>query len=227
MRIALRDHRGKIVSSWDEVYGQHPLLANRDLIGDGETFELIFLDGPPPAPTPQPPAPTPAPPSGSDMIDLTQAVITRETPDFRGWPKTTTITELSIRNHDTMTVNFTKRNGPGAWPYVTGPEGGEIQYTLGVGCRIGGVWYLSTSILCISRGPDDNYVPTGPVLDPHQLSDNWYYYSGLPLDNYDPAPGESVAFWVTSGAQRRGDIHQIHERSNVIVVPFQAGSYRA
>ncbi len=224
MRVALRDHRGKFVTSWDVVYGEHPLLANRDVVGEGETFELVMLDNPP---TPQPPTPTPVPPSGADMIDLASAVITRETPDFRSWPKTTTITELSIREHDTMTINFTTRNGPNAWPFVAGPEGGEIQYTLGVGCRIGGVWYLSSCILCISRSPTDNYIPTGPVLDPHQLSNNFYYYAGLPLDDYDPTRGESVAFWVTAGAQRRGDIHAVHERSNVIVVPFQAGTYRA
>ncbi len=228
MKVAFRDHRGKYVTTWDEFQGEHPLLANRDAIGAGETFELVMLDGPiptPPGPTPIPP--TPVPPSGADMIDLSSAIITRETPDFRAYPKTTTITELSIRQADTMTINFTKRNGPGAWPFVVGPEGGDIQYTLGVGCRIGGVWYLSMPILCISRGPNDNYVPTGPVLAPHQLSENFYYYAGLPLDDYDPSPGEPVAFWVTAGAQRRGDIFKVHERSNVIVVPFQAGTYAA
>lgn len=47
MKFAFRNVlTGKFVSSWD---APHMLIANRDAIGPGETFELIDLDPPPPA----------------------------------------------------------------------------------------------------------------------------------------------------------------------------------
>jgi hypothetical protein len=124
-----------------------------------------------------------------------------------------------------MAVNFTKRNGPGAWPFVTGKEGGDIQYTLWVGCFLRGAWHFAASILCISRSENDNYVPTGPVLEPGQLPKNWYYFCGDPLATYQPRPGELVAWFVTSGEQRRADTHVVRERSNIVVAPFQAGRF--
>src|SRR6185369_14301471 len=148
------------------------------------------------APTP----PDPPQPSG-DAIDLTQAVITAQSPDVRHWPIGAKLTTLSISPevndgpNANMNVDFTKRWGPQAWPIVNGAEG-EIQYTLWVGCKILGVWYFAGSILCISRGRDDNYVPTGPVMRKNQLPENWYYFAGSPLAGYQPAPGESVAWFL-------------------------------
>lgn len=169
------------------------------------------------------PAPPPTPIVG-DAIDLAAAIITEQSPDIRTWPATTAITAFAIEPDGTIAINFAKRNGPGAWPFVMGREG-EIQYTLWVGCQPppGGRWYLAAAILCISRGADDNYVPTGPTLLRGQLPTNWYYFAGAPLASYQPQPGESVAWFVTSGAQRRGDVHDVAERSNVIVAPFAAG----
>jgi hypothetical protein len=179
---------------------------------------------------PQTPSPVsvtvpPPPPRGVDQIDLSHAVLTAQSPDVRGWPIGASMTEIGLSASEAMSVNFTKRHGPNAWPFVNGPEGGDLQYTLWVGCKIRGQWHLAGSILCISRGPDDNYVPSGPTLQPGQLPSNWYYFAGNPMATYQPQPGEQVAWFVTSGVQRRNDIHKIAERTNVVVVPFSPGTY--
>jgi hypothetical protein len=206
----------------------------RELGRDASALRLWLATQPHPAPVPVPPvpvppapAPVPVPPvpTSADAIDLAAAVITNGSPDVRGWPIGATLTELTL-GPGGMAINFTRRNGARAWPFVIGKEGGEIQYTLWIGCRIGGRWFLSGAILCISRGPDDNYVPTGPVLDPGQLPRNWYYFAGDPLATYQPQPGEMVAWFVTAGEQRRADVHEIRERSNVVVLPFEAGGLR-
>ncbi len=168
--------------------------------------------------------PPPPPFFNGDAIDVGAALITEGTPDIASRPIGTTITEFEIRSDGSILINFTRRDGPNAWPPVNGAEG-QIQYTLGVGCKIGGLWYLSTPILCIARPGYDNYVPTGPTLDPGQLPRNWYYYANQPLSTYQPQPREQVAWFVVAGAMRRGDIHTVAERSNVIVAPFQVGKF--
>jgi hypothetical protein len=203
-------------------------------IGDHGEFTLdgnVVGDPLPPIP-PVPPVPPTPPAVVGDQIDLSKAQITRESPDVRGWPIGATLTQLEISpavedgpSGVNMNVAFTKLNGPSAWPFVKGPEGGEIQYTLWIGCLIGGVWNFAGSILCISRGVGDNYVPTGPTLRVGQLPGNWYYFAGSPLASYQPQPGEQVAWFLTSGVQRRNDIHQIAERTQVVLTPFSAGTY--
>jgi hypothetical protein len=173
----------------------------------------------------QPPTTAPPEPSVGDAIDLSKAVITSGSPDVRAWPIGTTLLELGFSFTDNMSIDFGKRYGPGAWPFVEGPEGGDIQYTLWVGCLIGGLWHFCGAILCISRGIDDNYVPTGPTLEPGQLPKNWYYFAGSPLATYQPQPGEQVAWFLTSGVQRRNDFHEIQERTQVVLAPFSEGVY--
>ena len=179
------------------------------------------------APATPPPASVAVPPParGVDQIDLSQAKLSAQSPDVRGWPIGAAMTEIGLSASEGMSVNFTKRNAPNAWPFVNGPEGGDLQYTLWIGCKINGQWYLAGSILCISRGPDDNYVPTGPTLQPGQLPNNWYYFAGSPMASYQPQPGEQVAWFVTAGVQRRTDVHKITERTNVVLTPFSPGTY--
>lgn len=175
---------------------------------------------------PVPPDPTPVPPSGDDMIDLADAVITSESPNIKGWTKASKLSSLFLSETGDMNVDFDKRwVKPGAWPFIIGQEGGEIQYTLWVGCLIAGLWYVSGIIRCISRGMSDNYVPTGPILRPGQLPQNCYYFAGSPLANYQPAPGELVAWFLTAGDQRRGDIHVVTERTQVVVAPFSPRTF--
>lgn len=201
--------------------------SNRSLyLVDGSDNAEVFnaiSDRPPTPIPPDPPQPTP----GVDMIDFSRAVITRESPDVRGWPITTAITGYWIPPANAgdgshSDIRFSKR-GFGGWPFLEGPEGGPIQYTLWVGCLIAGRWHFSGNILCISQHADDNYCPTGPTLRLGQLPDNWYYYAGSPLADYQPIPGEMVAWLVTAGVQRRRDDHVVAERSNVILAPFTEG----
>ena len=183
-------------------------------------------DPPPGTATVPPPGSAIVPPAarGVDQIDLSHAILTAQSPDVRAWPIGASLTELGLSASETMSVNFTKRNGSNAWPIVMGPEG-EIQYTLWIGCKVNGQWHIAGSILCISRGPNDNYVPTGPTLQPGQVPANWYYFAGNPLATYQPQPGEPVAWFATAGVQRRTDIHTIAERTNVVLVPFSPGTY--
>lgn len=194
-----------------------PITGTLTFDQDAGTFSLagVFSTGPMP----------PVPPSAGDAIDLSAAVITRESPDVRGWPIGAKLTALTLSDTVNATLEFTKRNGPDAWPFVAGPEGGDLQYTLWVGCKIDGVWQFSGPILCISRSPGDNYVPTGPTLQPRQLPHNWYYYAGDPLASYQPSPGEFVAWFLTAGVQRRNDIHVVEERTQVVLAPFQPGTF--
>jgi hypothetical protein len=171
-----------------------------------------------------PPPPVPVPSSG-DQMDLASAVLTTQSPDVRSWPIGAHLSAIGLSLTENTTLEFSKRNGPMGWPFVTGPEGGEIQYTLWVGCKIGGQWYLAGSILCISRSPSDNYVPTGPTLAPGQLPGNWYYYIDGPMRGYQPQPGELVVWFLTAGVQRRNDIHTVMERTQVVLAPFAPGVY--
>jgi hypothetical protein len=194
---------------------------------DAGTFSITGVVGASPKP-PDPPAP---PTPSGDAIDLSAAIITAQSPDVRGWPITAKLTAVYISPSvndgpdASMNVDFTKRWGAGAWPFVPGSEGGDLQYTLWVGCQILGLWYFSGPILCISRGQNDNYVPTGPVMRQGQLPDNWYYYAGSPLAGYQPKNGEQVAWFITAGIQRRNDIHVVAERTQVVLTPFAPGTY--
>lgn len=161
---------------------------------------------------------------GADAIDLAAAVITASSPDVRGWPIGARLASLFLDFEVNANVWFDKIEGPGAWPFVMGPEG-EIQYTLWVGCQIAGVWYFCGAILCIKRPGFDNYVPTGPTLQPGQLPKNWYYYAGAPLATYQPQPGELVAWFLTAGVQRRNEIHAVRERTQVVLAPFSPGTF--
>lgn len=185
------------------------------------TFTLSgSLQNAPPEP------PTPPTPTIGDQIDMGQVMMTRDSPDVRDWPIGATLTSLTLSfASNGNDVDFTKRYGPGAWPFITGPEGGDLQYTLWVACFISGHWWASAVIPCISRGPNDNYVPTGPTLQPGQLPQNWYYFAGGPLDTYQPQPAELVAWFLTSGDQRRGDISSIHERTQIVLAPFSPGTF--
>jgi len=176
-------------------------------------------------PVPQPAQKPTSAVVSKDAVDLSTAVMTSSSPDVSAWPIGARLTEITLDAVSNMGVDFSKRNGPQAWPFLDGPEGGDLQYTIWIGCQIGGVWYFAGSILCISRSPSDNYVPTGPTLQPGQLPKNWYYFAGSPLATYQPKPGEQVAWFLTSGVQRRNDMHVITERTQVVLTPFSAGTY--
>lgn len=139
-------------------------------------------------------------------------------PDVSSWAETTKITSLSLQPTG-VHVEFDKKD---SWPNVTPPGwDGPIQYTLWPVVTIGGETYTAA---CIEfwKGLDRN---GGPVCDPGQLPKNWYYFAGEPLASYQPAPGEEVGFFVTSGDQRQKDVHASTEKSNIVKVPFQYGDW--
>jgi hypothetical protein len=198
----------------------YPIHGTLTFDPEGKVGSLAFtVDGETPPIPPNPPA--------GDAIDLSQAILGAQSPDVRGWPARSHLSLVGMGGYnegEVMALDFDRRWGPNAWPIVQGPEG-EIQYTLWCGCNIGGKWYIAGSILCISRGQNDNYVPTGPALRVGQLPGNWYYFSGAPLATYQPQPGELVAWFLTAGVQRRTDIHALTERTQVVLVPFQPGTF--
>ena len=177
---------------------------------------------PPPAPAPTP-APTPAPdpppgPVSNDAINLGFATIRNSPADVASWPATARITLLDLGTGGAH-IEFTKRDGPGSWPDVAFMTPGEnLQYTLWIVLNINGQWYASG---CIQfwRGLDRSGGP------PSQYAQNWYYDPSrwAPMSGHQPAPGEQVGFFVTAGDARNNGISIVHERSNVVVVPFPGG----
>jgi hypothetical protein len=178
---------------------------------------------PAPAPAPEPPPPPPPSPSGpSDAIDLRSAVITGGSPrDVANWPITTVITSMDFRG-DGVRVDFSKKTGPGRWPDVVPPGwDGPLQYTLWMVVYINGQWYTS-------GGAEYWYGLDRQGGPPNEFAYNWYYSPTFwgPLANHQPANGERVGFFVTSGDQRAKDVRAITERSNVIALPFPSnGGY--
>lgn len=207
-------------------------ISSGNLVLDTDTLTWTFAAEGPLSATPVPPIP-PVDHNGQDELDMQSVIITSESPDVRGWPIASKLSSIFISPNEfdasdsNMNVDFTRRWGPGAWPIVMGPEG-EIQYTLWVASQCGnlnGPWYASAVILCISRGENDNYVPTGPAMRPGQPPQNWYYFAGGPLANYQPQRGEPIAWFLTAGVQRRNDIHALAERTQIVVTAFLPGTY--
>ena len=165
--------------------------------------------------------------SGGDAIDLSQAVILNSPTDFASWPITTTITNVDIESSG-ISVQFSKRDGPGRWPDVTPPGWtGSLEYTLGMAENIGGRWYASAVDefwyrLDRSGGP------------PSQYASNWFYdpIRWAPMTYHQPAVGELIGLFVCEGDCRNntdGSLSPLRERSNVVLVamPTDGGMSQA
>jgi hypothetical protein len=186
-----------------------------------ETLRKKSPAAPAPAPTPTPaptPVPTPVPtpgPVSSDGINLSTATIMNSPSDVANWPATARLTLLDLGVGGAH-VEFTKKDGPGSWPDVRPPGwSGDLQYTLWIVLNVNGRWYASG---CIEywRGLDRNGGP------PSQYAQNWYYdpIRWGAMSGHQPAPGEQVGFFVTAGDARNNGTSILHERSNIVVVPF-------
>lgn len=173
----------------------------------------------PPPPPPADPTPVPQPSGPSDGIDLHGAVVTGGSPtDVANWPITTQITGMDFGGNG-LRIDFSKKDGPGRWPDVVPPGwDGPIQYTAWMVENIGGRWYTSGGVE-YWYGLDRQGGP------PWEYGYNWYYNPQVwgPLANRQPANGEQVGFFVTSGDQRVKDARIVTERSNVVVLPFPGG----
>lgn len=157
-----------------------------------------------------------------DGLDLSSVQI-HNSPDIRGWAATSTITRMEFRASG-VHVQHSKNRGAadgsdGSWPNFHVPgwdEGGEgLQYTLWLVEQIGGQWHSAGGIQ-FWRSCDENGGP------PENFSANWFYDSGRwgPMTGYQPRPGEQVGFLVTAGDARGHGVETVHERSQVVVIPF-------
>lgn len=152
--------------------------------------------------------------------DLKKCAILNNPPSEGEWPITTRITKLEIRPNG-VHVEFSKRDGPGRWPDVTPPGWkGPLQYTLGMVENFGGDKWVASAPIQFWYGLDESGGP------PWEFRKNWFYDASRwgPLAARQPAPGETVGFFVIAGNVRNlvdeGSQSPVHERSNVVYVPM-------
>jgi hypothetical protein len=170
---------------------------------------------------PPPPPDLSGPPAG---FDINTMQILNSPSDVASWPETAKITKLDFGNG--IFVDFTKRasmcnpDGPaGVWPSnpSNGP-GADLEYTIWLIEQINGTWYASGGI---EYWCDDHYVLRNGGY-PSGFGMNWFYDPNRwgPMANRQPAVGEVVGFMLTQGDARNDGLSILHERSNVVFVPF-------
>jgi len=202
--------------SYGKIYYWHVRAFDPTTTGPWSTTYGFVTPVEPPPPPPVPGPGVPSGPVANDMFSLAGAQVYASPASVASWPATATITSIAFRS-DGVAVEFTKKSGPGRWPDVVPPGWtGGIQYTLWIAMNLGGQWHTCGTIeywygLAASGGD---------VTSNNQIAANWTYQCG-PMAR-QPAPGESVGFFVTAGDQRMKDAFATHERSNTIVVPFPA-----
>lgn len=196
---------------YGKVYYWHARAYDPTTLGPwSNTQAFQMLAEPAPVYTPGPPSGGPAP---NDAINLHAAVI-HNSPDVSNWAVTTSLSRLDLTPSGAHVV-FDKQS---SWPEVVPPGWtGGIQYTLWIVLNINGQWHASG---CIEywRGLDRNGGP------PSEYAMNWYYDAIRwgEMVGHQPQPGETVGFLVTAGDARNNGDALVHERSNVVFVPFPA-----
>jgi hypothetical protein len=162
----------------------------------------------------------PAPPTGGpapgDAINLHNVIIHNSPTDVPNWPATTKLTRLDLMPSGAH-AEFSAQS---SWPEVVPPGwSGGLQWTLWIVLNINGQWHASGCIefwkgLYESGGPVSGY------------SRDWYYdpIRWGPMSGHQPAPGEQVGFFVTSGDARNNGPSSVKERSNVVIVSFPSNS---
>ncbi len=182
-------------------------------------FQMVSTAPPAYNPAPTPGGPTPGVPAPGDGINLNQAIVHNSPSDVANWPVTASLTRLDLMPSG-VHVEFTRQS---SWPEVIPPGwSGGIQYTLWIVLSINGQLHASG---CIEywRGLYEN---GGPVT---QYAQNWYFDAirwGV-MTGHQPAPGEQVGFFVTSGDARNNGPSSVRERSNVVVVSFPSAGGRS
>jgi hypothetical protein len=183
-------------------------------------FRTPAASTPPPVPTPSPsPSPSPGgPPAAGDQINMSAAAIYNSPTDLASWNVSTAITSVDFRG-DGISVQFSKKDGPGRWPDVTPPGwNGPLQYTLGMCLNISGQWDCSAVI--------EAWYGLDPVGGPPSaIGREWFYDPARwgPMTGHQPAPGETIGIFVCEGDCRNntaGTSSPLRERSNVVLVRF-------
>jgi hypothetical protein len=221
MKIALKNEHGYLSAQPVAADGTVP-FQYRDAVGAWETFEVVELDAPAPVP-PDPTPPTPDPgPNPDDAIDLSHAIVASD--DCPPVAHLAVLTQMQ-----TITLTQAEQGyamtfpGRDTWPGVVPPGWeGPINHTLWMAEYIGGLWY----VLPIKEALGD-YCTLGPILQHGQVPENLTYFAREPMLGYQPALGELVGFFVTTGDTRRMNVQPLGfvGRSNVVLVPFTAGTY--
>jgi hypothetical protein len=150
--------------------------------------------------------------TGSSFDQLGNVIIVGGSPDVRSWAVTSQITQLGFANGSIL-LNHTKL---GQWPGVD--IGGALQEsTLWVFFRINGQWYATGA---------ERWRPSQTskaLTQPSHISTGWFYNNNwAPMWNYFPAVGEQVGFMVVAGSTRLDNNAPVHERSNILMIPFPA-----
>jgi len=164
---------------------------------------FVTQDAPAPAPQPPPPAPT-----GGDQLNMSQADIINNPPDLANWAVTTKITSVDFSS-GYMMVDFDQRL-TGRWP----ESDFGVEYTLGLCFFLSNQWHCS-AVIQFWTGRD--LEASGPASE---IWKNWYYGRWGVMDGHQPAIGEQVGIFVAQGNLRDRGQSTLHERSNVIVIPF-------
>lgn len=148
-----------------------------------------------------------------DAIDFSTVTILNS-PDVRNWPITTALRRVFCTDKG-INFEFDKRDGADRWPDVT-PVGfdGPIQFTAWLFVNRNGLWWTSGGLLYWqsrdgSGDPLEN-VPRDWYGDPNR----WGVLPSVQL-----APGETIGFMVTAGAERNLESLGPRERSNIVAFP--------
>jgi len=158
------------------------------------------------------------PGAAGDQINMAAAAIYNSPTDLASWTVSTAITSVNFLG-DGISVQFSKKDGPGRWPDVTPPGwDGALEYTLGMCLNINGQWDCS-AVIQVWNGLD----PAGGP--PSGIGQNWFYdpLRWGPMTGHQPAHGETVGIFVCEGDCRnntKGDLSPLRERSNVVLVKF-------
>ena len=149
-------------------------------------------------------------------FNLQQATILDSPDNFAFFTETAKITTL-VMGPSGINVDFTKKHGPDRWPDILPPGfSGYIQYCLGMAWKIDGRWYASAPIEMWNDRPEGG----GP---PQDYALNWFYNPArwAPMTFHQPAPGETIGFFVVAGDTRGFNSNQKYqERSNVVMIPM-------
>jgi hypothetical protein len=142
------------------------------------------------------------------FLDMHTAQIINNPADLASWPETTKITSIDF-NTGYMMVDFDKRL-TGEWP----ESGFGVEYTLGACFFLEGQWRCS-AVIQFWTGRD--LEASGPA---GEIGNNWYYGRWGIMDFHQPAIGELIGVFVAQGNLRDIGESTLHERSNVVLIPF-------
>ena len=135
--------------------------------------------------------------------------------DVSGWPVTSTITDVTIRDVPAGGICLAHTKA-GSWPAAVTAGGPNIAGNAWIFANLGGKWYgaayewLRPGQICKLQARGQHGAPSRE-LGPHTKRS--------PLTRWTPRAGEQVGFMVSTPA-RAGAQGPVRERSNIVVVTW-------